>query len=283
MTRGRHSLESTTRRRCRLALVAAPVVTALAVGTGVLTSSLRAPEGSSPNNSASTMVTGAAELSRGVEADGSRTLGTSRSVDRVPLVDHRLPRAKGKLWVTSDLDLRVAPAEKSRVAGVIGSGKQVPVTGRRQGGYTEVITGTVTRWVTTDYLSRTKEVAPGSMGLVDRSCPGTEGTENGLTPAAVRVYRAVCNNFPQITTYGGYDGHGEHASGKAIDIMNSDTGLGDRIAAFLQANAGALNLYDIIWQQHIWTPVRAGEGWRSMSDRGSSTANHFDHVHVSVN
>lgn len=121
------------------------------------------------------------------------------------------------------------------------------------------------------------------MGLVDRPCPGTEGTENGLTSSAVRVYRAVCNNFPQITTYGGYDAHGEHASGRAIDIMNSDTGLGDRIAAFLQANAGALNLYDIIWQQHIWTPVRAGEGWRSMSDRGSATANHFDHVHVSVN
>ena len=65
--------------------------------------------------------------------------------------------------------------------------------------------------------------------------------------------------------------------------MNSDTGLGDQIAAFLQRNAAALDLYDIIWQQHIWTPERSSEGWRSMSDRGSETANHYDHVHVSVN
>jgi hypothetical protein len=93
----------------------------------------------------------------------------------------------------------------------------------------------------------------------------------------------VCNNFPQITQYGGYAARGEHASGKAIDVMTSDTQTGDAIAAFLQAHASELNLYDIIWQQHIWTPVRSSEGWRSMSDRGSETANHYDHVHVSVN
>jgi hypothetical protein len=27
---------------------------------------------------------------------------------------------------------------------------------------------------------------------------------------------------------------------------------------------------------------RSSEGWRYMSDRGSTTANHYDHVHVSV-
>ena len=27
---------------------------------------------------------------------------------------------------------------------------------------------------------------------------------------------------------------------------------------------------------------RAGEGWRWQPDRGSTTANHYDHVHVSV-
>jgi hypothetical protein len=29
--------------------------------------------------------------------------------------------------------------------------------------------------------------------------------------------------------------------------------------------------------------VRASEGWRYMEDRGSTTANHYDHVHVSTN
>ena len=48
------------------------------------------------------------------------------------------------------------------------------------------------------------------------------------------------------------------------------------------ARSAELHLYDILLRQHIWTPVRAGEGWRSMPSRGSATANHYDHVHVSV-
>ena len=55
------------------------------------------------------------------------------------------------------------------------------------------------------------------------------------------------------------------------------------MADWARAHAGELNLYDIIWAQHIWTPVRSSEGWRSMPDRGSPTANHYDHVHISVN
>ena len=71
--------------------------------------------------------------------------------------------------------------------------------------------------------------------------------------------------------------------GRAIDFMVSDSGLGQQVADWARAHAGELNLYDVIWQQHIWTPERSSEGWRSMPDRGSPTANHFDHVHISVN
>jgi hypothetical protein len=106
--------------------------------------------------------------------------------------------------------------------------------------------------------------------------------ESGLTASAVRVYRSVCHAFPQITRYGGRDNHGEHRSGRALDIMTSDVQLGNAIAAYLQGHAAELNLFDVIWRQRIWTSQRAGDGWRSMSNRGSATANHFDHVHVSV-
>ena len=280
-SRGKHTLEPTRSasfhtvfRRRRLALLTAPVVTALAVGTGVVTSGFSAPN--PPTSQAAGSISATA-------TSAERVLGTTRSAERVPLVNHRVPKATGKLWTTADLDLRTEPRAKAKTAGLLESGKQVPVTGKRQGGYAEVIVGTLTRWVTEDYLSKTKERPPGSLGLVDKPCPGTSGVESGLTSGAIRVYRAVCNNFPQITQYGGYAARGEHSSGKAIDIMNSDSSTGDAIAAFLQAHASELNLYDIIWQQHIWTPERASEGWRSMSDRGSETANHFDHVHVSVN
>jgi hypothetical protein len=113
-------------------------------------------------------------------------------------------------------------------------------------------------------------------------CPDGS-VENNLTPGAVYVYRSVCHAFPQITSYGGWAPRGEHASGKALDIMTTDKALGDQIAAFLQAHAAELNLYDVIWWDRIWTPVRAAEGWRAYGDHGSPTANHMDHVHVSVN
>jgi len=256
--------------------VTAPVVTALAVGTGVVTSGFSAP-------TAPSQATGSISAAASSASSAERALGTTRSADRVALVNHRVPKATGKLWTTADLDLRTEPRDKAKTDGLLKSGKHVPVTGKRQDGYAEVIVGRLTRWVTDDYLSKTKERPPGSLGLVDKPCPGTSGVESGLTSGAVRVYRAVCNNFPQITQYGGYAARGEHSSGRAIDIMTSDSSTGDAIAAFLQAHASELNLYDVIWQQHIWTPERAGEGWRSMSDRGSATANHYDHVHVSVN
>ena len=38
----------------------------------------------------------------------------------------------------------------------------------------------------------------------------------------------------------------------------------------------------LIYRQSIWNAAYPDRGWRAMEDRGSSTANHYDHVHVSV-
>jgi hypothetical protein len=172
--------------------------------------------------------------------------------------------------------------------------KKVLVTGRAQDGRVELVVDGQSRWVTAGYLSDQKpapETASPSAtpdgstsvaaGLSMAPCPDSS-VENGLTAGAIYVYRSVCHAFPQITTYLGWDAHGEHSSGKALDIMTSDVALGNSIAAFLQDHASELHIYDILWRQHIWTPVRASEGWRLFADRGSATANHYDHVHVSV-
>ena len=63
-------------------------------------------------------------------------------------------------------------------------------------------------------------------------------------------------------------------------MVSGETGLG--IAEFLRANYSALGIEYIIYSQKIWSVERGGEGWRGMSDRGSTTANHYDHVHVTV-
>ena len=57
---------------------------------------------------------------------------------------------------------------------------------------------------------------------------------------------------------------------------------GQRVADFVRANAAALGVSYVIFSQHIWSVERGGEGWRGMPSRGSATANHYDHVHVSV-
>jgi hypothetical protein len=84
-----------------------------------------------------------------------------------------------------------------------------------------------------------------------------------------------------ISTIGGYgnrDNATDHDDGLALDFM---TRSGGALAAYAQANAARLGVTYIIWNQQIWNISRAAEGWRPMADRGSPTANHKDHVHVS--
>ena len=281
MPRGRHSLEPTTIRRRRLAFVTAPLVTLLAVGLGITTSGFGQPDAPT---AASGNVSAATRSSSDAPEDEERTLGTSRSAGRAPLVDHRVPKAKGKLWTTGDLDLRVTPRAKSKTDGLVKSDKKIAVTGRREGAFAEVLLGKETRWVTAEYLSKEKEKPePEEAGMSDQPCPDGSEIESALQPAAVKVYRSVCAAFPELTTYGGQDGHGEHVNGQAIDFMVPNSDVGQRLADYLYANHAQFDLFDIIWAQSIWTIERSGEGFRSMEDRGSATANHFDHVHIMVN
>lgn len=115
-------------------------------------------------------------------------------------------------------------------------------------------------------------------------CPDGSAVESGLVENGVAVYRAVCAKWPELTSYGGYRAgdSGYHGSGQALDIMIPSSSVGDEIAAWLQANHKRLGVSELIWEQHIWTVQRSSEGWRAMEDRGSVTANHYDHVHVSV-
>ncbi len=218
----------------------------------------------------------------------------SRSAPRVVLT--KLPKVTKRLFRTGNLNLWPAPRERGKPLAVLPEGGRVAATGVRRGGFAEIVLGGRVRWVNQDYLAVKRPVAatsPGSApsgsssvstaGLSSAPCPDGSGTESGLTSAAVRLFRAACNAFPALSSYGGYDGHGEHSSGRAIDFMTGDHALGQALADWARAHAGELNLYDVIYYQHIWTPQRASEGWRAMPDRGSATANHYDHAHISVN
>lgn len=227
---------------------------------------------------------------------GSRSVDLTRSADRtkIPPPATTLPAnfmskaaitkavegASQTLWTTDELNIWTQPGDKAKQVDELEAGKKVLVTGRELWGRTEIVLKGQARWVTDGYLSADKPLGAGA-GLSMEPCADS-GSESGLTDGAVYVYRSVCHAFPEITSYGGWSNHGEHSSGRALDIMTSDVTLGTAIAEFLRAHASELHLYDVIWRQHIWTPERSSEGWRSMPSRGSTTANHYDHVHVSV-
>jgi len=282
-----HKRETNARRTPRAAVIAGPLAflaTASLVTIGVLTSN------PTVDSVIATSVTTEPTAERGFSLSRSAVRTAKPSIKQLPtLAETTLSRASTlraiknadtRLWTTAPLNIWDEPGKKAELLGELETAEHVLVTGRTLFGREEVVLDGKSRWVTKGYLSDEKPLGVGA-GLSDVPCPDGS-VESGLTSSAVLVYRSVCHAFPQITSYGGWDGHGEHASGRALDIMTSDVALGTAIADFLRLHASELNLYDIIWSQRIWTPVRAAEGWRSMSSRGSATANHYDHVHVST-
>jgi len=199
------------------------------------------------------------------------------------------PQSVRRVYATEDLNLWKGPREQKPRTGIVDFRTKLALTGQRVGNWAEVLMkGDKVRWVNAEYLSAKKprpESAAGgaaTSGISSAPCADGSATESGLQSNAVVLFRAVCAAFPQLTTYGGLDPHGEHIDGRAIDFMISDSGTGQAVADWVLANASALNVRDIIWAQHIWTPDQASSGWRPMEDRGSITANHYDHVHVAV-
>lgn len=89
------------------------------------------------------------------------------------------------------------------------------------------------------------------------------------------------------------DPYPDHPSGLAMDIMmpggctgltSPDWKLGNSVAKFFCENHKRFGVSYIIWQQKIWNAKteepKPPTEWRGMSDRGSCTANHQDHVHI---
>lgn len=278
-----------------LATGGAALTTAGAVALGVLVAT--------PADTPTTTVAGSVSDAAGVAdlvGGEERTIGTSRSVERAPALQLRVPEVRRTLWTTAPLKLRVRPSESSRSDGTVAETRRIGVTGERDAGYAEVVVDDTVRWVSARYLAEEKPrpepepvtaAAGGTSGGAASSGTSSSGVDTsscgksasgGLQPSAQLVMNAVCNAFPQISTYGGYAPRGEHGGGLAVDVMVSGS-LGDQVKDFLHAHRGELGLSNIIWAQTIWSAERDGEGFRGMEDRGSATANHFDHVHVLVN
>jgi uncharacterized protein YraI len=189
------------------------------------------------------------------------------------------------------VNVRSDPRVDGKLISVLTSGSRVSITNGGVPGWAAILYDKQRRWVRSEYLSAKKASTSAavsssniSSGISSAPCKSGSAVESGLTPDAIRVHRAICARYPQVTSYGGVraDSLPYHPSGRALDSMISNSTVGWQIANWVRANASRLGASEVIYSQRIWTVQRSSEGWRSMSDRGSATANHYDHVHVTV-
>lgn len=202
----------------------------------------------------------------------------------------------GTMYATTSVNVRTGPSTSYAVVTTLVQGQQVSTTGRTSNGWTEVVWQGAARWMSSQYLSSSNpgtssaiDPASVSSSIISSALPGSVGL-SGLAPSAKKVVNVVETQWPVVGPYYGVrvEPGSDHNDGHAVDCMipnwsGANKVVGDQIAAYLQAHASELGISYIIWRQHIWSVARSSEGWRYMADRGSTTANHYDHVHVSVN
>ena len=143
------------------------------------------------------------------------------------------------------------------------------------------------------WSSRWRASSSGSSTCWPSSIPSRRSSGTASPPACAGYENEVDRRFGPFSAIGCYrpGSDGEHPLGRACDFMLSTGGVmpaaswiqkGYDIAAWAQANASRLGIMYIIYRQRIWDVRMASSGWVPMENRGSITANHYDHVHISV-
>lgn len=112
--------------------------------------------------------------------------------------------------------------------------------------------------------------------------PSPLTTIGKVKPATRSRAVELADQFPSLTVMWGFNpGASEHGTGRALDLMAfQDTALGHDMADFLWAHRTRFDVTHLIWRQRIRSTVVNPGVWRRMKDRGNTTANHYDHVHV---
>jgi len=117
------------------------------------------------------------------------------------------------------------------------------------------------------------------------------GTGGRITPRLLHALQeAERFGYTRFTKCWRTQSWGEHPKGRACDFSvtvggfsgeakGSDRVYGDKLAAFFVKNAKALGVYYVIWFRMIWLP---GVGWHNYSGCCGASAEHLNHVHLSM-
>lgn len=106
-----------------------------------------------------------------------------------------------------------------------------------------------------------------------------------VKPATQYLADFLGSMFDIETIYGWResDPYPDHPSGSAADFMVfSDRAKGDALAQYAMEHAAELKIKYILWYQRSWNAGDPVGQWEPMEDRGGDTANHKDHVHITI-
>ncbi|MDO4783481.1 MAG: SH3 domain-containing protein [Propionibacteriaceae bacterium] len=195
------------------------------------------------------------------------------------------------------LTIRSAPTTASSRLGKVPNGTAISLTCKTTGANIRGTQGTTNVWNKITYAGKTGYVSAayvrggtaGSIPACDSAQPGyptnphepSIGPNGGYTPSAWWLKGEIEARFPGSTcnTYASSNPSSDHRTGNALDCWGE---LGQRraIANWIAGGLAPLKAKYVIHEQKIFTAAKPY--WRLMEDRGNPTANHYDHVHVSV-
>lgn len=192
------------------------------------------------------------------------------------------------LQTNANLNLRSGPSTNDQILLTMPRGSTVSVvTSQPSGAWYQVKYGSRTGWAHGNYLFAPNATDTGSG---DNNGGGTSSTVRvGGGPVVAHAQRFVndaCGRHGCPYELGTRNGH-DPSRTRAVDMMmaryntvagGAERTRGDQIASFAIDNERSYKLYYVIWRQRINSAD--GRGWRGMSNRGSNTQNHQDHVHV---
>ncbi len=125
--------------------------------------------------------------------------------------------------------------------------------------------------------------------IAQRTCtPAAKPGTTALLKALIKTWGGSSWGISRFCSSGGTS---EHKEGRALDWHMDSRKAKDRakvadMVKWMTANNGEvayrLGVMYIIWNQKIWSIYYQELGWRKMANRGSWTANHKDHVHISL-
>lgn len=210
---------------------------------------------------------------------------STRATGQLVLGQPRVAATTTGTVTASLLYLRAGPGTNYQITGQMPRGTKLVILAQQPGWYNVRTPMGYVGWANSQYiaLASTPPTSPSTINLDKYPTRYTVNDGYVYTGRRAQALHYIKERFStRVTTYAG---HTECATCSA-DIWTPDARGGvdntrlqsmNTVAEYLRANAGALGIKHLIWNQRLSI---GGGAWQAMSDRGSITANHKDHVHI---